>query len=183
MSSTNALGLSQITLQFNLSRSLDAAGPGRPGGHRQGRQAAAPGHAHPADLPEGEPRRSAGPLPGADLRDPAPVHRERVCRDPHGPAHLHDQRGGPGPDLRGAEVSRCASSWTPRPWPAGAWGSTRWPRRSRKKTSTCPPGPCTAPTRPLRCRPPGSSPPPRPTGPSSWPTGAANPCACRTWAG
>ena len=72
MSSTNALGLSQITLQFNLSRSIDAAGPGRPGGHRQGGDAAAPGAAHPAHLSEGQSRRPAGPLPGPVLRTPCP---------------------------------------------------------------------------------------------------------------
>ncbi len=104
MSSTNALGLSQITLQFNLSRSLDAAAQDVQAAIGKACQAVAPGHAHPAGLPEGEPRGSAGPLPGGEVRHPAPVHGERVRRHPHGPAHLHDQRRGPGPDLRGAEI-------------------------------------------------------------------------------
>ena len=74
MSSTNALGLSQITLQFNLSRSIDAAGQDVQAAIAKAASAAAPGAAHPAHLSEGQSRRPAGPLPGPVLGHPAPVH-------------------------------------------------------------------------------------------------------------
>src|SRR4030042_862147 len=69
----------------------------------------------PPRLRGGEPGAPAGPLPGGDLRDPAPVHRQRIRRHPHGPAHLHDQRGGPGPDLRRAEVRGARPTGPPGP--------------------------------------------------------------------
>ena len=67
MSSSSTQGSTQITLQFNLSPKPRRRGAGRPVRHLGGLAAAAAEHARAAVVPEGEPRRSAGPLPGADL--------------------------------------------------------------------------------------------------------------------
>ena len=72
MSSTSALGLANITLQFDLNRNIDAAA-GCPGSHCQGRQAAAAGYAYAAHLSEGQSRGPAHPLSGPHLANPAPV--------------------------------------------------------------------------------------------------------------
>jgi len=46
----------QITIQFTLDRSIDAAAQDVAGGHRAGGAATAAEHAHAAHLPEGQPR-------------------------------------------------------------------------------------------------------------------------------
>jgi len=57
MISNSSQGSTSITLQFDLSRDIDGA----------------TGHAHPALLPQGQPRRHAHPVPVPDLPHHAPV--------------------------------------------------------------------------------------------------------------
>jgi len=78
--------------------------PGRASGHRQSGPAAAAPDADAARVPEGEPGRPAGHLSVAVVADPAALRRRRVRADQPGPADLHDQRRGPGPGVRLAEV-------------------------------------------------------------------------------
>ena len=61
-------GGTQITLQFNLSRNIDAAAQDVQAAIAQAAGPASARHALAADLPEGESRRSAHPLPGASGR-------------------------------------------------------------------------------------------------------------------
>ena len=69
MTSTNSLGQTSITIQFNLSRSLDGAALGCAGGHHRGWWATASADADAPDFPEGESGRLAHPLSGAELAD------------------------------------------------------------------------------------------------------------------
>ena len=62
MTSANALGITQITLQFNLNRNIDAAAQDVQAAIATGRTAAAAGHADAPFLPEGQSGRPAGSL-------------------------------------------------------------------------------------------------------------------------
>ncbi len=81
MSSTSSYGTSQITLQFDLSRRIDAAAQDvqarsmRASGLDSGRAAA-----RAADLSRGEPGRHAGADPGADLGHAAAARGQRLRR-------------------------------------------------------------------------------------------------------
>ena len=70
MNSTSAQGNTQITLQFSLSRNLDAAAQDVQAAITRAVPPAAAGHAEPAFLPEGEPGGPADPLPRAHLAHP-----------------------------------------------------------------------------------------------------------------
>ena len=88
---------------------------GRAGDDRQDRAAAAAADAGAAVVPEGEPRRSAGDVPGAALADAAALDGQRVRRDDDRPAHLDGERRGAGAGvrrgaLRGARRSRSAAA-------------------------------------------------------------------------
>ena len=78
MTSTSALGLTQITLQFTLDRNIDAAAQDVQAAIAKAASPAAAGHADAAVLPEGEPGGPADPLPGPELPDPAALHGGRV---------------------------------------------------------------------------------------------------------
>ena len=67
MTSTNSLGQSSITIQFNLSRSLDGAALDVQAAITQAVRPASTTDAHSAILPQGEPGGSADPLSGAKL--------------------------------------------------------------------------------------------------------------------
>ena len=89
MTSVSGTGASNITIQFDLDRSIppDGAAARRSVGdnHRRAQTAARDDHSY--RLPEGEPRRSAGSLSYRFLVDPAAVGRRRIRRD-----HLLAQR-------------------------------------------------------------------------------------------
>ena len=82
MNSTSSYGISQITLQFDLSRKIDAAAQ-----DVQAAINAAAGWipvgaaAEPADLSRGQSRRHAGADPGADLRHAAAARGQRLRAD------------------------------------------------------------------------------------------------------
>ena len=63
MTSVNSLGSTQITLEFDLNRSLDGAAVDVQARDHAGRAPAAAGHADAADLHQGEPGRPADSLP------------------------------------------------------------------------------------------------------------------------
>src|SRR5262249_32596056 len=123
MTSSSALGVSNITIQFTLDRNIDAA--------RQDVQAliaktpplltphtrppAAAPQPHPAGVSKVEPRGPADPVHGAFLPHAAPLHGRRVRADVPGPAHLHDQRSRPGHGLRLAEVRGAGAGRSARP--------------------------------------------------------------------
>ena len=64
MTSINVLGNTQITLQFDLDRNIDAAAQDMQSGHRRRRRPAAEEPADAAQLPEGQSGRLADPDPG-----------------------------------------------------------------------------------------------------------------------
>src|SRR5213079_1863784 len=72
MTSVNSLGSTQITLEFDLNRSLAGA----------------------ADVHEGEPGRPADSVPGDHVDDGTAVDARRVCGDAHRAAYLDGERRG-----------------------------------------------------------------------------------------
>ena len=72
MTSVNSLGSTQITLEFDLNRSLDGAAVDVQARDHAGGASAAAGHADAADLHQGEPGRPADPLPGRSRRRRVP---------------------------------------------------------------------------------------------------------------
>ena len=87
---------------------------GRAGRHHPGHPPAAAGHADAAHLHQGQSRRSADSLSCPHFPNPSPVDPRRVRRDPHRPAHLHDQRRGPGAGAGRAEVRRARADGSAR---------------------------------------------------------------------
>ena len=71
MTSTSALGVDPITLQFTLERNIDAAAQDVQAAIAAAAPQLPPEHADAALVPEGEPGRPADPLPGAQLADAA----------------------------------------------------------------------------------------------------------------
>ena len=104
MTSSSALGSTSITLQFNLSRDLDAAAQDVQAAIAAAGRAAAAEHADAADVPEGQPRGLADPLSLAGVDDAAAIDAGRVRADDDGAAHLDGPRRRPGAGVRVAEV-------------------------------------------------------------------------------
>ena len=152
MTSTSALGLTQITVVFTLDRNIDARGPGHPGGHRGRGAAPAARHAHAAVVQEGQPGRSAGPVPGAELADAAAVHRGRIRPDRCWRSASRRSAASPRCRSSARRSTPCASSSTRGPWRRSASASTRSRTRSPSPTSTCRPARSTASTSPSTSR-------------------------------
>ena len=136
ISSTNAQGSTSITLQFDLSRSIDARRPGRAVDDRPGAAAAAARHAVAAVVPEGQPGRHAGPVPDAELADAAarPARPLRAERHRAAPLDGHGRRAGQRlrlAEVRGARGRRPAAARVApdrhRPGGAGDRGVEREP--------------------------------------------------------
>ena len=75
ISSSNSQGSTNITLQFDLNRNIDAAAQDVQSMIARTRALAAARHAVAAVVPEGQPGRLADPVPGAQLADAAAVRR------------------------------------------------------------------------------------------------------------
>ena len=88
----NSQGSTNITLQFDLSRDIDAAAQDVQSMIARARALAAARHAVAAVVPEGQPGRPAGPVPDAQLDDAAAVAGRRVRRDRARAAALDGQR-------------------------------------------------------------------------------------------
>ena len=92
INSTSSLGGTNITLQFDLSRNIDAAAQDVQSMIAKDAAATAAADADAAVVPEGQPGRSAGGLAGAALADPADLDGRRVCRVDDGAADLDGER-------------------------------------------------------------------------------------------
>ena len=101
---------------------------GRAGDDREGGAPAAAADAGAAVVPEGQPGRPAGAVPGAALGDAAAVDRRRVRRDDDRAAHLDGQRRRAGQRVRRGEVRGAR-----RRRPAQARGARHRHRRGRDR--------------------------------------------------
>ena len=104
MTSSNSLGNTQITLEFDLNRKLDGAAVDVQAAITQSSRMLPQGMPTPADVHQGEPGRSADALPCADFADAAAVDARRVRRDAHRAAHFDDFGRGAGAGAGRAEV-------------------------------------------------------------------------------
>ena len=117
MTSTNSLGQTSITIQFNLSRSLDGAALDVQSAITQASGQLPPKHADAAFIPQGEPGRPADLVSGAELSDAEVVASRRSRGNHHGAAHFDGERRGPGAGLRCAEVCRPSAARSECAWP------------------------------------------------------------------
>ena len=153
INSTSSLGSTNVTLQFDLSRNIDAAA--------QDVQAmiAKTVRQLPPQMPAPPSYQKVNPGDQPVLflvlhsRDAAAVDGQRIRGVDDRAAHLDGQRRGAGEylrrgALRGARRRRPAQAGRARPR-----ASTRSPAPSRTRTSTCRPARCTAATRPWSSRP------------------------------
>ena len=134
---TSMQGTTQITLQFVLTRNIDAAA--------QDVQAAIARAARklPPDMPTPPSYRKVNPADQPilylTLTSPnLPMSAlDEFGETMIGPAHLDGRRRGAGAGLRLAEVRRAASRSTRTRWPPKGSASTRSPTSSPSTTSTC----------------------------------------------
>ncbi|MCK7469816.1 MAG: hypothetical protein MZU95_02690 [Desulfomicrobium escambiense] len=80
------MGRTQITLQFNLDRDIDAAAQDVQVAISRVPRQLPKDMPTPPYLPQGQPGRPADPAHRADLADAAALHPERVRRDPAWPS-------------------------------------------------------------------------------------------------
>ena len=106
ISSSNSQGSTNITLQFDLNRSIDAAAQDVQSMIARTLAIAAARHAVAAVVPQGQPGRRAGPVPDAEL-DTLPLSEvDHYAETVLGAAAVDGQRRGAGQRLRRAEVRR-----------------------------------------------------------------------------
>src|SRR5262249_38272624 len=98
----------------------------RAGRHYAGVAPAPTGHAHTADLHEGEPGGPADSLPGIDLAHSAAVDSGRVRRNSRRTADLHDLGSRPGAGARRTEIRSPRADG-----PARHGGAADWYQRNR----------------------------------------------------
>ena len=104
MTSTSSLGQTNITIQFNLSRSLDGAALDVQAAITAAGGQLPPEMPTPPTFQKVNPGRFADPLFGAELANHEAVGCGRGRRDHHCAEHLHGQRRGSGAGVRSAEV-------------------------------------------------------------------------------
>ena len=126
ISSTNSQGSTNITLQFDLDRDIDAAAQDVQVRDLADRPAAAAGHAGAAVAAESEPGRRADPVPDAELADAAALRRERVRGNPHRAADLDAQGRGAGRRSSARRNTRCGSTSIRASWRRATSTSNRW---------------------------------------------------------
>ena len=134
MTSVNSLGSTQITLEFDLNRSLDGAAVDTQARHYPGLQAAAQQHAHAADLHQGESGGSAHHLRGADVEDGAAVHARTNT-----PRRAWRSASPPSAASRrcrcwASRNTPCTCRWIRTRWLRTRWASMRWKRRCKTGT-------------------------------------------------
>ena len=95
MTSSSSYGISQVTLQFDLDRDIDAAAQDVQAAINAARLDAAAQPSLSADLFQGEPGRRADPHAGADLGDRVAAQPERSRRHAAGAAAERDRRRRP----------------------------------------------------------------------------------------
>ena len=145
ITSTSSLGTTNITIQFDLDRSIDGAA----------RDVQAALNAALTDLPgdlptlaghaQGQSVGVADPDPGADLQHHAGEQHVRCRRQRHRPAHRPRSRASPRSPSTAPSSRRCASASIRSPSPrwASAWRTSAPPsptpiRRARSAPSTAP---------------------------------------------
>ena len=181
MTSTSALGATSITLQFELSRSIDGAAVGCAGDHHPGHAPTAAGDAHPPSFRKVNP--ADQPIIYLAVTSPTMplVLAERVRRHHDGATHLDGVRRGAGADLRSAEVRGACAGGSRRPWPRAKSASTKSRPRWPNGMSTSPPASCTGPAECLhRAGQRTVDATPINTSPSSWLIATARPCGWET---
>ena len=99
MSSVNAQGFTSITLQFDLSRNIDAAAQDVQAAISGAAGAASKGYACPAFLCQGQSRRPADHLHVSQFPHTSSFDSAQVRRHAHGTAHFHGKGSGPGSGL------------------------------------------------------------------------------------
>ena len=123
MTSASALGYTQITLQFDLSRADRWRGQRHAVGDQCRDRAAAAEHAVSADDPEGQSGRYADPGAWPHLGQPAADHGRRLCGKHSAAKDLADIRRRPRGHRRPAEAGHPRASRS-----AGAGGARHQPR-------------------------------------------------------
>ena len=104
MTSSNSLGNTQITLEFDLSRKLDGAAVDVQAAITQAARLLPAGMPTPPTFTKVNPADQPILYPRADLAHAAPVDARRVRRDAHRAAHFHGPRRGAGAGAGRAEV-------------------------------------------------------------------------------
>ncbi len=127
INSTSSQGSTNITLQFDLSRNIDAAAQDVQSMIAQDGAPAAAADAGAAVVPEGEPGRPAGDVPGAALGDAAAVDGRRVRRVDDRAAHLDGERRRAGATSSAPRSTPCASTSIRASWRRTASASTKSP--------------------------------------------------------
>ena len=106
MNSTNMQGTTNITLQFDLSRNIDAAAQDVQTMIARATRQLPAADAVAADVLQSEPRRLSGHAARDALADASAVDGERIRRLERLAAHLHGERRRAGQCIRTAEVRR-----------------------------------------------------------------------------
>ena len=156
MTSTNSLGSTQITLQFDLSRNLDGAAVDVQAAITQSARLLPQGmptpptftKVNPADQPILYLALTSRSLPLWTLDEYAETRVAQRISMISGVAQVQ---------VLSRRNTPCTCRWIRMPWRRGKSGSMRWRRRSRTGTSTFPPEPSTGPSALSRSRPAGSS--------------------------
>ena len=133
MNSTSTQGSTAITLQFNLSRSLDGAALDVQAAISAAARQLPPNMPSPPSFQKVNPADQPDPLPDADVGDAAAVRARRVRRGDDGAAHLDRLGSCAGPGVRPSEVRRARAAGS-----AGARGPRHRDRRGRRSPSRAP---------------------------------------------
>ena len=147
ISSSNGLGSTNITLQFDLSRDIDSAAQDVQSMIARAQRSLPPGMPSPPSYQKVEPGRSAGPLPDAQLEDDAAVAGRPVRRVGARATAVDGQRRRRRQRVRRAEVRRPHRRRSDASWRHARSGSTRSRRPSRARTSNRPTGTLYGPQR------------------------------------
>jgi len=100
ISSSNTLGSTTVTLEFDEARNIDLAAVDVQAALLRAPALAAGRDDAAAQLPQGQPGRFTDPVPGADLAIDEPGRPAGLCRAPDLAHAVHAQRCGPGQHLR-----------------------------------------------------------------------------------
>src|SRR5262249_27190378 len=101
LTSSSSLGITSITIQFELNRNI--------GGAHRCRAQAAGGNDDAAQLPQGESGRLPDHVYQPGLADLAFIGRRRIWRDHAGTTDFADSRRCPGAGVRRAEICRAGA--------------------------------------------------------------------------
>ena len=152
MTSVNSLGSTQITLEFDLNRSLDGAAVDVQGAITQAARLLPQGMPTPPTFTKVNPADQPILYLVDHLDDAAAVDARRVRRDPDRPAHLDGQRRGAGAGARQPEIRRPRAARPARARVAADRHQRGRGTRCATGTSTCRPAPSSVRTRRSPCR-------------------------------